>query len=206
MFTSIIEFFTHLIISFINQTSYLGIFFLMLAESACIPIPSEIIMPFSGFAVASGNLDFLKVVIAGTLGNLAGSVLAYFVGSLKGYSFLERYGKYFLISKKDLQKSQEFFEKYGQATVFFSRLLPIIRTFISLPAGVAKMNFQKFVLYTSVGSFIWSAFLVFLGIKMGSKWSLILDYFHKFDLLVGVVLMSGIVFYIWSHLKKLKEE
>lgn len=174
---------------------------MMTAESACIPIPSEIIMPFAGFLVASGKLSFWLVILAGTLGNLAGSLLAYLVGVSGGYTLIEKYGKYILISHHDLQKAHKWFEKKGEVTVFFSRLLPVIRTFISLPAGVSKMDIKKFSFYTTLGSFFWTIVLTYLGTKMGENWTKLQNYFHKFDLLIGLILIAGIVWYIRRHIR-----
>lgn len=201
MFTNLIEILSNFIIQIISATGLWGVFVLMALESACIPIPSEVIMPFSGFLVVQEKLSFWGVVFAGALGNLVGSLLAFYAGKFLGLSFLEKYGKYILISRKDLRKTHQFFEKHGEETVFFSRLLPVIRTFISLPAGVAETEIKKFSIYTFLGSFIWSMFLVFLGVRLGEYWQEILIWFHKFDLLVGIILIGAIILYIKHHLK-----
>jgi len=202
MFTAIFEALSNFIINVIFQTGLWGVFLLMTAESACIPVPSEVILPFAGFLVAEGKLSFWGATFAGALGNLFGSLLAYFLGQRVGLDFLKKYGKYILISKKDIEIAHKFFEKYGQQTVFFSRLLPVVRTFISLPAGVAKMNLKKFITLTFLGSFLWSIFLLYLGIKMQENWQKILDYFHKFDLLIGISVILLIILYIKRHLKE----
>jgi len=170
----------------------------MALESANIPIPSEIIMPFSGYLVFAGKFSFWLVVLAGTLGNLFGSILGYLVGFFGGRPFIEKYGKYFFIYKKDLDKADFWFSKYGQGIVFFSRMLPIIRTFISTPAGVVKMNFRKFCLFTFFGSLPWSLFLTYLGFKAGENWQKLEIYFQKFDWLIIVLILLGVGWWIYQ--------
>ena len=189
------------IIKTISTTGYFGITALMTLESACIPIPSEIIMPFSGFLVFEGRFNLWPVVIWGAIGNLIGSVIAYWFGFYGGRSLIQKYGKYILISSYDLERADQWFRKYGQSAVFFSRLLPIIRTFISLPAGISRMNFKKFCFYTLVGSLPWSFALTYAGVIMGENWSAIKIYFEKFDLIIGVLVILGIVWWVWRHLR-----
>jgi membrane protein DedA with SNARE-associated domain len=189
------------IIKVISSTGYFGITTLMALESACIPIPSEIIMPFSGFLVFEGRFMLWSVVIWGAIGNLIGSVIAYWIGFYGGRSLIQKYGKYILISSHDLERADHWFEKYGQSTVFFSRLLPIIRTFISLPAGISRMDFKKFCFYTLAGSLPWSFALTYAGIIMGENWSAIKIYFEKFDLVIGGLIVLGIIWWIWRHLR-----
>ena len=150
----------------ISHLGYPGVFLLMALESACIPIPSEFIMPFSGFLVASGEMNFWIVVLSGSFGNLAGSWLAWWVGYKGGRPLVEKYGKYILLSHHDLDSADKYFKKYGQGTVLVARLLPIIRTFISLPAGISKMDFKKFSLYTFIGVIPFTALLTWAGIKL----------------------------------------
>lgn len=204
MASSILSFIASIITGIIVTLSYPGIFLLMALESACIPIPSEIIMPFAGFLAFSGKFNFWLIVIVGVLGNLVGSLLAYWVGK-EGRGFVEKYGKYILISNHDLKRADRWFLKYGESTVFFSRLLPVIRTFISLPAGLAKMDWKKFSLYTTLGSLPWSIALTYLGFKLGERWEILGFYFHKFDLLIGIILVGGIIWYIKRHIKSYKK-
>lgn len=206
MFTvsNILSFIVFSVIGLINYGGYGAITFLMALESACIPIPSEIIMPFSGFLVFQQQFNFWLVVLCGTLGNLIGSILAYWIGLYGGRPFIERYGKYFLFSYHDLDVADRWFNKYGQATVFFSRLLPVIRTFISLPAGIARMNFAKFSFYTLLGCLTWSIFLTYVGFKMGEHWMSIERYFHKFDYLIGGLIILFIILWIYRHTKNSK--
>ncbi|MFQ5818211.1 MAG: DedA family protein, partial [Terriglobia bacterium] len=178
---------------------YLGIVLLMAIESACIPLPSEIIMPFAGYLVTTGRFQLWWVGVAGAVGCNVGSIVAYAVGSYGGRPWLERYGRYVLISPRDLAWADRWFTRYGEATVFFARLLPVIRTFIALPAGIARMNFWRFNLYTFLGSLPWCLGLAYVGLKFGEQWESIRVYFHKFDTLIGIVLVAGVVWFVWSH-------
>ncbi|MBX6395021.1 MAG: DedA family protein [Alicyclobacillaceae bacterium] len=165
----------------------------MTLESACIPLPSEVIMPFGGYLVGRGMLDFTIVVAAGTAGNVAGSLLAYYAGQKGGRTLLHRYGRYIRISEHHLQKADEWFSRRGEITVLVGRLLPGIRTFISLPAGIASMPVGKFVLYTAVGSLPWVWVLAFVGLKLGQNWKTVEHYTHVLALIVAVLLVVGIV-------------
>ncbi|PIP23542.1 MAG: alkaline phosphatase [Candidatus Nealsonbacteria bacterium CG_4_10_14_0_2_um_filter_38_17] len=185
----------------ISALNYFGVIFLMALESACIPIPSEVIMPFSGFLVFEGKFSFWLVVFWGTMGNLIGSAIAYFIGFYGGRPLVEKYGKYILLSHSDLELAERWFQKYGSLSIFFSRILPVARTFISFPAGVAKMNFFKFSVYTTVGSAIWSVFLTYVGFFGGENWSKIEVYFKKFDWFIGILGILGIGWFIYHKLK-----
>jgi len=190
------------IITTISRFGYTGIVISMTIESACIPLPSEIIMPFSGYLVWVGKFTLFGISLAGAIGCVIGSVITYYIGILGGRPLLEKYGKYILITHHDLETADKFFAKYGDSAIFISRLLPIVRTFISLPAGVAKMNFIKFLIYSFVGSFIWCLFLGWIGLKLGEHWNIIGVYFHKLDIIIGILIICGIVFYLYRHLKK----
>lgn len=186
------------IIRFIDTLGYFGVFLLMTLESALIPIPSEITMPFSGSLVVLGTFNFWIVVLVGTIGNLVGSLLAYWLGWWGGETVVRtvivKYGKYFLISEHEYDQSERWFRKHGEIIVFVSRILPILRTFISLPAGVAKMKLVKFIIYTTIGSLIWAYFLTSIGVVLGNNWESLQVYFHKFDL---VIVAAGIIAVIW---------
>ncbi len=186
----------------ISDSGYWGIILAMSIESACIPLPSEIIMPFSGYLVSTGTFNLLGVSLAGAFGCLVGSTLAYWVGVWGGRPFLSRYGKYVLISHRDLDAADRWFSRYGDWGIFFSRLLPIIRTFISLPAGISRMNFPKFALYTFLGSLPWCFALAYVGKILGENWAKIRIYFQKADLLIAVLVLTAIGFFIYRHLKK----
>jgi membrane protein DedA with SNARE-associated domain len=201
MIAWIIEVLAKFIIDMISSSGYLGIVILMGIESACIPLPSEIIMPFSGYLVFRGDFELFRTGLAGAFGCLLGSVPAYYLGLYGGRPLVERYGKYVLISHRDLDLADRWFARYGDWAIFFSRLLPVVRTFISFPAGVARMNFTRFVIYTLIGSFPWCLGLAYIGMKLGENWDTLGDYFHRFDMVIGVLIVLGVVYYIWRHLK-----
>lgn len=170
-------------------------------ESAAIPIPSEVVIPFSGFLVASGKFGLWGIVGVSTLANLTGSIILFLIGRSGGRWILERYGKYILISKNDLNIADRWFSKHGAATVFFGRMLPIVRTFISLPAGIAKMGLARFALFTFLGALPWNFTLAYIGYVAGENWNILEPYFKKFDIIIGI-LIGGLV--IWYFTKKHK--
>jgi membrane protein DedA with SNARE-associated domain len=197
----IISLVTTFIINIISSLGYFGVGLMMAIESACIPLPSEIIMPFAGFLVAQGRFSLLGVTLAGALGCVVGSIVAYVAGIYGGRAVIEKYGRYILVSRRDLDLADKFFNKYGSSAIFFSRLLPVIRTFISLPAGIAKMNFSKFVIYTFLGSLPWCYALAYIGKKLGDNWNILGVYFHRFDFVIVIVILLGVIWYIRRHLK-----
>ncbi len=183
------------VIQTISNTGYIGIFFLMVAESSLIPIPSEIIMPFSGYLASTGKLNPILIILAGSIGNLIGSLVAYFIGVKLGREFIVKYGKYVLLKKSHLEWTESYFKKYGDRSTFVSRLLPAIRTYISLPAGVAKMNLKKFSIYTFAGSIIWSTMLTYAGTTLGDQWTKIRHYSDYIDgaVIIGLVIIIIII-------------
>ncbi|AQS58944.1 DedA family protein [Desulforamulus ferrireducens] len=185
----------------IAALGYWGVGIGMAIESANIPLPSEVILPFGGYLVYTGRLDFWGTVLAGTVGGTIGSIGSYYLGSIGGRPFLQKYGRYVGISESKLALADRWFERYGEATVFFTRLMPIIRTFISLPAGIARMNFKKFVLYTFLGSLPWSILLVYVGYALGQNWQAIKPWFHRLDFLVVSILGLVILYYLWGKMK-----
>jgi len=187
------------VIATISRFGYTGILLTMAIESACIPLPSEIIMPFSGYLISTGQFTMLGVTLAGALGNVVGSILAYYVGVRGGRPFVERYGPYVLISRHDLEVADRWFARYGEAAVLISRMLPVIRTFISLPAGIARMNFGRFVVFTFVGALPWCFLLAFIGLKLGERWEELRQYFHRIDLVIGLLLLAAAAYFVWSH-------
>lgn len=206
MITKIIEILATFIIGAISMLGYGGIVLMMAIESMCIPLPSEIIMPFAGYLVSTGKFSLWGVSLMGAIGCVLGSVIAYWVGIWGGRPFIEKYGKYILITKHDLDLADKFFQKYGNFAVFVSRLLPVIRTFISLPAGIAKMNFPKFVIYTFLGSLPFCYLLAYIGKKLGDNWNTLGVYFHKFDLIIGIIILIGVVWFVKRHLNIKKDE
>lgn len=206
MIANIIDILANIVIQTINFIGYGGVFFLMLLESCGIPMPSEVIMPFSGFLVATGKMSFWLVVFLGALGNLAGSLAAYWIGLKGGRPLAEKYGKYILISTHDLDIADKWFKKRGQLTVFFGRLLPVVRTYISFPAGIAKMEIKKFSFYTFAGALPWCILFTWLGVKMGQNWELIRQKLHNFDLAILIFIVLAIALYIYRHLRNLKKQ
>jgi len=197
------------LLSFISYTYSLmqwpGVVALMAIESACIPLPSELIMPLAGWMlIKEQSLAVTYVLVAGVygaLGNTIGSVIAYVVGMWGGRPFLEKYGKYILISKHDLNLADRWFDRSGSWSIFASRLLPVVRTFISLPAGIARMHFFKFLVYTFLGSFIWSTGLAYGGYQMGEHWEQIRALMRPFDPVIITIAIILIAFYIYRHIK-----
>lgn len=197
------------IIKLIESTSYAGIFVLMALESALIPIPSEITMPFSGYLASKGSLSFWPIVITGTVANLAGSYAAYWLGYVLEETVLlnliKKYGKFILLTYDDFEKARHWFVKYGDKIIFISRLLPGIRTVISLPAGMFAMDIKKFTVYTIVGCLIWSTFLTYIGFTLGENWASLEKYYRKFEVLIAVVLIVAVAVYLEKHLNIIKK-
>lgn len=180
----------------------------MLLESALIPIPSEVTMPFAGSLVALGSFNFWIVVFVGTIGNLVGSLLAYWLGWWGEETVVRRliakYGKYVLISESEYDRSERWFRNHGEMIVLLSRVLPVLRTFISLPAGVAKMKLKKFIIYTVVGCFIWSYVLTQIGVVLGNNWKSLEGIFRKFDVVIVAVCAAVVIWYVYHKLKHLR--
>ncbi len=193
----------------IQSYGFWAVFILMTAESALIPIPSEVTMPFAGFLAGRGIVDFWMIVFIGALGNTIGSLLAYYLGYYKGEEWtrigIRRWGKWLLLRESEFDRGKEWFSKYDQQITFFSRLLPIVRTFISLPAGISKMNVARFTIFTFVGSFLWSGVLAYMGLKLGENWRLIEPYFRKFQFVIAGLLILGVIIYIKKHLEHRKD-
>lgn len=203
-----LEFLSQIIIQSIEKTGYFGIFFLMTIESALIPFPSEVTMPFAGFLVSKGSLSFPFVVLVGAIGNLVGSLITYAFGYyLEEHvmiSLIKRYGKFLLITEHEYQRSLRWFNKYGNGIAFFSRLLPAVRTFISLPAGLSEMNIYKFTAYTFLGSLLWSFLLTSVGLYLGDNWHSLEGYFRKFEYGIVAVFVIFCIWYINHKIKRIK--
>ena len=187
------------IMSVISTMGYGGIVLLMAIESACIPLPSEIIMPFAGYLVFKGEMVLWIVALMGALGCVLGSIPAYYVGKTGGRQLAEKYGRFVLISKKDLRMADDWFKNYGEIIIFLGRLLPAVRTFIALPAGIARMNMTKFIIYTFVGSFIWCWALAYTGMVFGEHWDSLKVYFHEFHYVIAGAAVIFIAWYIRRH-------
>ena len=205
-----LEFIDKIVIPFLTSlyggVGYAGVLVAMTIESAMIPLPSELILPFAGFLISdpssvekltNAHWNYWIVVIVATIGNLIGSLISYGIGAWGGRPFLERWGRYLLIRPHEIALAEHFFDRYGSATAFFSRLLPVVRTFISFPAGVARMDLRRFILYSAAGAFIWSAILTELGVALGDRWEDIRRALSPFDLIIAVVGVALIVLFIW---------
>jgi membrane protein DedA with SNARE-associated domain len=185
--------------STIAVTGYSGIAILMAIESACIPLPSELIMPFAGYLVYEGSMSLFWVATAGAIGCNLGSLVAYEIGHYGGRPLVERYGRWILMGRRELDWADRFFARWGHAAVFIARLLPVVRTFIALPAGVARMPRGKFHTYTFLGSWPWCFVLAWAGMKLGENWRSLGKYFHQFDAVIGVLIVAAVGWFIWSH-------
>jgi len=193
------------IVGTISALGYPGIVLLMGIESACIPLPSEIIMPFSGYLVYTGQFNLWSVGVAGAVGCVLGSLVAYWVGMYGGRPVIEKYGRYVLISMHDLDLADKWFAKRGELIVFASRLLPVIRTFIAFPAGVARMNLTRFIIYTFLGSLPWCLGLAYIGQKLGEEWDkneALKTWFHRFDFVIGIVGLLVAAWWISRHIRQ----
>jgi membrane protein DedA with SNARE-associated domain len=198
------------IVHFISSAGYAGVMLLMAIESACIPLPSEVIMTFSGYLVYTGRFNLLWVATWGAIGCNVGSVLAYEAGRYGGRPFINRWGRLILLNAHDLDRSEHFFQRFGDITVLVARLLPVVRTFIALPAGIAKMPRLRFHIYTFVGSWPWCFVLAYIGMRLGERWETdprLKMWFHRFDALIVVGLFVAIAWFVWSHWKnRVREE
>jgi len=201
MIANLLKLLSGFVIWTISTSGYAGILLLMAIESACIPLPSEVIMPFSGYLVFTGRFRLLWVATVGALGCNLGSAVAYWVGAHGGRPLVEKYGSWIFLSRRELDWADRFFQRYGDITVFLSRLLPVIRTFIAFPAGVARMPLARFHAYTFLGSWPWCLGLAWLGMKAGQHWDYLGQYFHKFDAVIGAVIAIGVVWFVWTHWK-----
>ena len=204
MIAKIITILSGFIVATISTLGYSGVVLLMAIESACIPLPSEIIMPFSGYLVSTGELNLWGVAVAGAVGCVLGSLVAYWIGMYGGRPFIEKSGRYILLSRHDLDIADRWFAKHGEIIVFVSRLLPAIRTFIAFPAGVARMNLTRFVIYTFAGSLPWCLGLAYVGQKLGEQWDkddTLKTWFHRFDFLIGIAGALFIIWWVWRHIK-----
>jgi len=198
------EHFSVMFMDFIASWGYVAVGVLMAAENACIPIPSELILGFSGYLIFAGKMHFAGALIGGMIGGIAGSLFAYIVGRMGGRSFVDRYGKYFFIKKSHVDLAQNWFDRYGIKAVFFSRMLPVVRTFISLPAGFAHVNMKRFLFFTILGSLPWTALILFAGMMLGESWQIMLKIGHEASLIFIVIAVLVIAYAYYCYKKKKK--
>lgn len=206
MISQIISSLTSFIIHVISSGGYVGVGLLMAIESAAIPLPSEIIMPFAGFLVSEGRFTLFGVALAGGIGSTIGSAITYAIGRYGGRPLVERYGKYVFISNHDLEISDNFFNRFGGLSSFIGRLLPVVRTFISIPAGIAKVNVFKFLFYSFLGSLFWSLLLAYFGMKLGPAWVSLHDRFHWLDYVIAGIIVLGAIWWVVRHLRAKTDE
>ena len=207
MIDHLISFVVTPIVELISAAGYAGIVVLMAIESACIPLPSEIIMPFAGYLVSVGQMSLIGAATAGAIGCNVGSTIAYVVAAKGGRAAFERWGSYVLISPADMDRAERFFQRYGAITVFVGRLLPVVRTFIAFPAGLARMPMLKFQVYTFLGSWPWCFALAYVGFVLGDRWhsdTALRNFFHRFDAVIAVVIVAGAAWFVWSRWRENK--
>jgi membrane protein DedA with SNARE-associated domain len=205
IFHAILAWLAGIIIAIISAGGYVGIALLMAIESACIPLPSEIIMPFAGYLVSTGKLNIWWVATAGAIGCNIGSIVAYEAAKWGGRPFVAKFGKYVLVSLEDLDRAQHFFERFGSVAVLVCRMLPVVRSFIAFPAGLARMNLVKFHIYTFVGSWPFCLALALVGRELGEAWQedpRIKALFHQLDAAIIVLIVAGGVWFVWHKLRK----
>jgi len=189
------------VIGWMGAGGYPVLFVLMMFESMVVPIPSEIVMPFAGFLLAKGTFTWAGVVIFSSLGSLVGSLLSYWIGLYGGRSFLLKWGKYVLLDKEHLIKTEKWFKRRGSITIFISRFIPVVRHLISIPAGMAKMNIWLFMFYTLIGATIWNLILVYIGIVLNQQWHVVTSYTGIIDIIVLGILVLFVVWFVYKQIK-----
>lgn len=192
-------------LSTISQLGYAGIFFLMMLESMIFPVPSELVMPFAGFLVAQGSFNGFLVILTSTLGSITGSLIFYYIGKTGGYTLVQRYGKYVLVDTEDIKKTEAWFNKRGDLTIFLARLIPVVRHLISLIAGIGNMNVKKFTIYTILGAALWNGILTYLGLYLGQHWNDVSQYLEGLDILIIILLILGCLYFVYRHLRRRKK-
>lgn len=203
MIVELIEIITKWASDFLVHTGYAGVFLLSVLDRVAMNfVPAEIILPLLGFSVSQGRFDFILAIFISVVGNTIGDIILYLLSIKFGRGFLEKFGKYFLVSKHDLDHTEKLFKEHGAKLVFFGRFVPIARTFIAIPAGISRMNFEKFVLYVTLGSVPWNFILIYGGMKAGENWQQIASYINQGQNVIIVLLATGVVWYIYRHLRK----
>jgi membrane protein DedA with SNARE-associated domain len=198
----ITEFLATYITAFMQSTGYITVFAAMVMESMVFPVPSEAVMPFAGFLIAEGKFTFFWVVLISTLGSLVGSLISYAIGYFCEKSVIHKYGKFFFLDKEELDATEKFFNKYGEATIFVSRFIPVIRHLISIPAGFAKMDLMKFYIFTALGAGLWNAFLAYCGYSLKNNWGTIMKYSKVVDVIVLAALIMLLCYFVYKHIKR----
>jgi len=197
----LIDYFTMII----EKLGYLGVGILMTLESMVAPVPSEAVMPFAGFLWYDGKFSLLGIVIASTLGSIIGSLISYYIGAYGGRPLVKKFGRYLLLNEHHLDKTERFFQRHGDKTIFISRFIPIIRHLISIPAGIGQMRLGKFILYTTVGAGLWNSFLAWLGFQLRDKWEVIRKYTEILDVLIIIIIVMAIIYFIYQRKKRSRQ-
>lgn len=206
MLDQLLEQISHFVTNTIGALGYWGVGLLMAIESMNIPLPSEVILPYAGWQVSQGVLNIHWAALAGALGCVLGSIISYALGYYGGRPFLLKYGKWLLVSQKDFHQAEDWVKKFGVATFFVGRILPVARTFISLPAGILRVNVWPFLVTTFIGSWIWSYALIYVGVRLGNEWESLKPLWHKFDIVIVVVGVIGFVWFVGRHIKQIRKE
>jgi len=204
MIEKILVAFTAFVITSISTLGYTGVVLVMALETAVFPLPSEVIMPFSGYLVATGRFDLQLVAIAGAVGSLAGSYVWYYLGAKGGRGFLLRYGKWALITPREIAMTDRLFERWGSHAVFLGRLLPVVRSLIAFPAGITRMNLVRFTVYTLAGSYLWCLLLAYAGMKLGQNWKALLPYLERYQEVIAVVIAIGAIAFFWRQVREIR--
>ena len=198
----IAEYLVGYIMNLISLGGYPIVFLLMTLESMVAPVPSEAVMPFTGFLIYEGKMSWELVILASTLGSIAGSLISYYIGAIGGKPVIQRYGKYLLLNMHDLELTEKFFNKHGGITIFISRFIPVVRHLISIPAGIGRMNIWRFSIYTIIGAGLWNTFLTYAGYYLKTRWEEILQYAQILDVIVIAAFILAIAFFVYKHKKK----
>ena len=201
----IFEHLTELFRGVIESTGYLGIFVLMALESMVAPVPSELVMPFAGFLVADGKLNLWAVVVVSTLASITGSLISYFIAYFGGKEFVHKFGRFVLLDKEELDATERWFQKRGTVTILISRFIPVIRHLISIPAGLARMDLKKFILFTAIGATAWNTILLCVGMQLRERWELVHQYSKQLDVLVVLLILAAVAYFVLKHIKKRKK-
>ena len=204
MVSGILGYIGNLCIQIISALGYPGLVILMAMESMVFPLPSELVMPFAGFLVAEGKMNFIFVAFFSVIGSITGSLISYYVGKFGGNKVVLKYGKYLLLSEEDLFNTESLFKLKGERIVFVSRFIPVVRHLISIPAGIGKMDIKRFILYTVIGAGCWNSILTYLGYVLGENWEKVKQYSEYISVPVLILLILGLVYFVWRHIKKVR--
>lgn len=203
---SLTAFIVEHVVQIISAGGYPSLVALMAIESMILPLPSEAVMPFAGFLISEGKMTFTLAILFSTIGSIIGSLISYYIGQYGGNPLLKRFGKYVLLNEEHLMKTEKFFEKYGGRAVFLGRLIPVVRHFISIPAGMARMKMPFFLLYTIIGAAIWNGFLAYVGFILKNNWTTLEHYTKFLDIIIVIILIAVVVWFLYHRIKQKKSK